>query len=478
VTDFGDLLGTQSQPRHTAQFYEDEDFLVGALTRFVSRALRAGEGIVVVATPPHRDALTAAVGGLGLEQAMANVRALLLDARETLARFMVSGMPDRDRFRRWIGRTLEDASMGRLPQLPGSRADRICAFGEMVDLLWRDGLHDAAIRLEELWGEACVDHGITLLCAYSMGSFGSEEDATRLGEICARHDRVLPADGYARIDDPDARHREIVLLQQRAGALRAEVQKRKELEQALRQALRDQRRAEHTSRIRDQLLAAVAQELRLPLKAILGWTGLLRSTAKIDVREAAETIELSAQAQARVLEDVADASRVVGGTLHIRPGPVDLAFVLRAAVDALAPAASTKGVAIEITVDSDPCLAHADVHRIEQVMATLLSNAVQFAADGGKVEAYLQRTDDEVELTVRDDGCGIEESALPFVFDRLQRIEGGVANRGHGLRLGLAVARHLVELHGGSISAHSEGAGRGSTFHVRLPRRAALRDAV
>ena len=359
---------------------------------------------------------------------------------------------------------------GRLP--------RVRAVGEMVDLLCSDGASAAAVRLEEYWNEVCAEQSVSLLCAYAMDNFSSEEDGERFEEVCALHDRVIPAEGYQRIDDPLARHREIAVLQQRARALVFEVEKRKELEHALRQSMRQQRQAEHASRVRNELLATVAQELRLPLKAIVGWASLLRSGHGVDVLEAAETIELSAQAQGRLLDDLTDASRVVGGTLRIRPGPVDLAFVLRASVEAVTPAAMTKGITIDVGIDSDPCLAHADVHRVEQILSTLLSNAIQFTPEGGRIAASLLRKGEEIEFTVRDNGCGIPSNALPYVFDCLRRVEGGaVARRATGMRLSLAVARHLVELHGGSIEAHSEGTGLGSTFTIRLPRRAPAFDA-
>jgi signal transduction histidine kinase len=330
------------------------------------------------------------------------------------------------------------------------------------------------VRLEELWGEICAEREVALLCAYALDGFSREEDAARFDQVCASHDRVIPAERYSRIDDIGARQREIATLQQRAHALKLEVQKRTELEHAVRQAMREQRRAEHTSRMRDQLLAGLAQELRLPLKAVAGWASLLRAGQNVDLREAAETIEHAARTQSGLLDEVTDASRVLGGTLRIRPGPVDLAFVLRESVEAVAHAAMTKGITLEVGIDSDPCLAHVDGHRIGQVFSTVLSNAVQFSADGGRVEAHLSRTEDEVELTVRDNGCGIPPSALPAVFDRLRRVDEPVAHRATGLRLGLAVTRHLVELHGGTIAAASEGTGRGSTFTVVLPRRAAI----
>jgi signal transduction histidine kinase len=469
VREFAESFDATSQSWHIVQFYDSDAFLVGAIARFAGAALRAGEPLVVIATREHLDALREPLEGFGLDAAVVEGSAVLLDAHATLEQFMVEGFPDRTRLRAAVEETLRGCTSA------ARDARRICAFGEMVNLLWKDGLKDAAIRLEELWCELCRERRFSLLCAYDLAGFAGVDDTTRVGDVCARHDHVIPAEGYAGIDDPEARAREVVGLQQRARALELEVQKRKELEHALRQSMREQRRAEHTSRVRDHLLAAVGQELRLPLKAISGWTALLRSGHDIDVAEAAETIELSARTQERLLDDIADASRVVGGTLRIRPGPVDLAFVLRASVEAVAHAALMKGLTVEVQIDSDPCLAHADVHRVEQVFSSLLSNAIQFTPEGGRIGARLSRTEDEVELVVQDSGRGISDAALPFVFERLGRADARPAS-GEGLRLGLAVARHLVELHGGTIEAHSAGVDRGSTFRVRLPRRAVLRD--
>ena len=472
---FAEGIEAHSRSRHAAQFYEDEEFLVGSVSRFVGASLRAGEGVIVIATGPHLQSLSRALEGFELRPAVDAGRALLLDAQETLDRFMVRGMPERGRFRAIICPAIAACRRAARPRgevFP----EPVAAFGEMVDLLCRDRNAAAALRLEQLWTEICNEHGVSLLCGYALENFATEADAARFHAVCACHDRVIPAEGYALLDDPAAKQREIATLQQRSKALEAEIQKRAELECALGRAMVEQRRAEHTSRMRDQLLAGVAQDLRLSLKSIAGWTALLRSGQGIDQLEAAETIEVAARAQASLLDEVTDASRVLGGTLRIHPGPVDLAFVLREAVDAVAEAAMIKGITIGVSIESDPCLGHVDAHRIGQVFASLLSNAVQFAAEGGNVDARLARSEDRVELTVRDDGCGIVASALPFVFDRLRRIDEAAAHRRQGLRLGLAVTRHLVELHGGTIEARSDGEGRGSTFTVRLPRRAVVRD--
>jgi signal transduction histidine kinase len=466
-------------PRHVAQFYEGEEFLLDAVERFVDEGLRAGDGIVLVATRPHLDALASRIRGPALREAVDAGRATMLDASETLSGIVVDGTPDASRFDRSVECILDRcvrAGASQLATMPQS--PRVRAFGEMVDILCRDGRHDAAVRLERLWSRVAEGRELSIFCGYAMAGFSGEEDSARFDEVCAEHDHVIPAETSAKTDDVGALKREIARLQQRAHALKGEVGKREDLEQALRQALREQHRAQHTSRVRDALLAAVSQELRRPLKTIVSWSSLLRSAQPVDASEAAEAIELSAHAQYQLLDDLSDASRVVGGTLRLRPGPVDLAFVLRAAVEAVSHAAMTKDITIEVTIASDPCLGHADAHRIEQVLSNLLSNAIQFTHEGGRVSVSLERSDDEIEFVVRDDGCGIAPAALPFIFDRLRCVPDQASARPDGMRLGLAVARHLVELHGGSIAVHSDGPGRGSTFTVRLPRRATQPSAV
>jgi signal transduction histidine kinase len=459
------------KPRHVAQFYEGEDFLLDAVERFVDDGLRSGDGIVLVATRPHLDELASRFRGPALREAVDAGRATMVDASMALSEILVDGGPDSGRFGRCVEGAI-DRSIRASYRATTEKPKRVRAFGEMVDLLCRDGRHHAAVRVEQLWNRVADARNLSIFCGYAMAGFPCEEDSARFDEVCALHDLVIPAETSVRSDDPAELRREIARLQQRAHALKCEATRCTELEHSLRHAVRDHHKADHISRVRDALLAAVSQDLRRPLKAIVSWSSLLRSAQPVDVLEAAEAIEFAAHTQYQLLDDLTDASRVVGGTLRVRPGPVDLAFVLRAAVEAVSHAAMMKDITIEVTIESDPCLGHADAHRIEQVLSNLLSNAIQFTHEGGRVFVGLARRDDEMEFTVRDEGRGIAAAALPFIFDRLRRVaEQGKAHP-EGMRLGLAVARHLVELHGGTIACRSEGSGQGSTFVVRLPRRA------
>jgi CheY-like chemotaxis protein len=227
--------------------------------------------------------------------------------------------------------------------------------------------------------------------------------------------------------------------------------------------------------LKDEFLATVSHELRTPLNAILGWTVMLRSgRLKPDkAAEALETIERSARAQNRLVEDLLDVSRIVTGRLQLKFQPVTLAKVVEAAVAAARPAAEAKSIALQVVFDSLPCEVTGDADRLQQVIWNLISNAVKFTPRGGRVQAQLERAGSHVEIKVSDTGEGIAPEFLPHVFDRFRQADGSIQRRHGGLGLGLAIVRHLVELHGGEVSVESPGPGQGATFTVKLPLAAA-----
>jgi PAS domain S-box-containing protein len=232
---------------HRVQFYDDESFLSAAVTDFIANGLEGGEPVVVIATEAHRQAFRAALGSMGVEVegAEASGALTLCDARSTLDTFMVGGMPDWDRFRLHVGSVLEKS-------LQRADATRVRAYGEMVDLLWREGNAQAAIRLEELWNDLAGLKPFSLLCAYVMGNFFREAHAGDLEQICAAHAHVFPTETYQQSGDSDGRLREVARLQQRARALEHEVEQRKQLEKELREALSQRKRAEEALRASQQ----------------------------------------------------------------------------------------------------------------------------------------------------------------------------------------------------------------------------------
>ncbi|RKG99345.1 PAS domain S-box protein [Corallococcus carmarthensis] len=230
------------------------------------------------------------------------------------------------------------------------------------------------------------------------------------------------------------------------------------------------REAEEANQLKDEFLATVSHELRTPLTAILGWVQLLRTGHLPEPRRerALETMERNARAQGQLIEDLLDVSRIVSGKLKLDVEPVDLSSVVQQALESVRPAADARGIQVRATVDTSSSVM-GDPHRLQQVVWNLLSNAVKFTPRGGHVRLLVARRDSSVELTVEDTGQGIPEAFLPHVFERFRQADSGTTRKTGGLGLGLSIVRHIVEMHGGTVSAASDGEGRGATFTVRLP---------
>ena len=236
------------------------------------------------------------------------------------------------------------------------------------------------------------------------------------------------------------------------------------------------KRAEEASRTKDEFLATASHELRTPLNAILGWARMLRG-GHVDpsaFSRGLETIERNANAQVQLIEDILDGSRIITGKLHLEIRPLDLISLVNAALDAVRPAAEAKGITLTLALEPAAARIIGDPERLQQVVWNLANNAVKFTPKGGAVEIALVRSGASVDLSVSDTGQGIEADFLPFVFDRFRQAEGSTTRRHGGLGLGLALVRHLVEAHGGTVRAESEGPGRGARFVVRLPVQAVI----
>jgi signal transduction histidine kinase/ActR/RegA family two-component response regulator len=229
--------------------------------------------------------------------------------------------------------------------------------------------------------------------------------------------------------------------------------------------------AEEASRLKDEFLATVSHELRTPLTAVLGWAHLLRAgyLDEPSAKNALETIERNARSQSQLIDDLLDVSRIITGKLRLDVRQVDPASFIESAVEALRPAAEAKGVRIQKVMDTGVNSIAGDPARLQQVVWNLLSNAIKFTPRGGRVQVRLERVDSHVEIAVSDTGAGISHKFLPHVFDRFRQADQSTTREYGGLGLGLAIVRHLVELHGGTVNADSHGEGRGSTFTVMLP---------
>jgi PAS domain S-box-containing protein len=232
--------------------------------------------------------------------------------------------------------------------------------------------------------------------------------------------------------------------------------------------------AEAASRSKDEFVAITSHELRTPLNAILGWAQLLR-TGQFGANETAhaiEAIERNARMQAQLIDDLLDMSRIITGKLRLEIRPVDLRQTVEAALDAVRPAAQAKEILLSAAFDAEGVLVSGDADRLQQVVWNLLSNAVKFTSCGGRVEVKMTHRDAQIEISVSDTGEGISADFLPYIFERFRQADSSSVRKQGGLGLGLALVRHLVELHGGSVRAHSDGRGGGATFTVTLPVRA------
>jgi protein-histidine pros-kinase len=255
-----------------------------------------------------------------------------------------------------------------------------------------------------------------------------------------------------------------------ASAIR-DITERKAAE-AERERLRQERAAHvEANRIKDQFLATLSHELRTPLNAILGWIGLINtgSLTEAELARALTTVTRNARAQAQLVEDLLDVSRIITGKMQLRFTAIDLAEIADAAVDVVKPAADAKRIDLQQRIDTRPLLIMGDPDRLQQVIWNLLSNAVKFTPARGRVELHVSLARERVTISVRDTGEGIPASFIPHVFDRFRQADSTTTRPQGGLGLGLSIAQSIVELHGGTITVTSGGSGQGSTFRVDLP---------
>jgi hypothetical protein len=243
-----------------------------------------------------------------------------------------------------------------------------------------------------------------------------------------------------------------------------------EREELLKREQRAKDEAERQSRLKDEFLATLSHELRTPMNAILGWLSILESGKPIrEIHSALAVITRNAQVQAKLIDDLLNMNRLMSGDLRLELAPVQLASLLQATMQSLQPAADARGVTLIASVDPNAGEIRADFTRLQQVLWNLVHNAIKFSLEDGRVEIRVERDGDTMVLTVKDNGRGISLDFLPHVFERFRQQDASPTRSAFGLGLGLSIAKHLVELHGGTISAHSAGERMGATFVVRMP---------
>lgn len=241
--------------------------------------------------------------------------------------------------------------------------------------------------------------------------------------------------------------------------------------QLLLRAERARAEAEAANRIKDEFLATLSHELRTPLTSLLGWSSVLREAKRDEkvLNQGLEAIDRNARVQAQLIDDLLDVSRIVSGKLNLDVRPLDISSVTRAAINVVRPAADAKGITLHYWAQSDLGAISADSARLQQIIWNLLSNAVKFTPHGGEIFVRLEQDGSDVRITIKDTGQGIAPEFLPRVFDRFRQADSSTTRSFGGLGLGLAIVRHLVELHGGTVSAQSDGTNKGATFSATFP---------
>ena len=459
---------------HSVQFYEDDRFLVDTVVDFFAVGLVDGLGAVAIATRDHIAAITHGLHekGFDVERTRTNGQLTLLDADELLESFMSGVLPDAAKFRRAM-----DGVLGSHARFGDGVRERrpVLAFGEMVDLLCRQGNIDGAIRLEELWNELAESYTFSLLCAYSLGTFSEDTHDAALRAICNQHAHVMPTERYMRVDD-GSRLREIALLQQRALALETELQRRRHLEGELRDALRA---AHAANRAKSDFLTVMSHELRTPLNAIGGHVQLLEMGLHGSLtdaqREALERVQRSQRHLLGMINDLLNLSEVDAGRVRYDIVHQPVVSAMQAVATLLAPLATQNGIALSVRppgAGDEELEVQADADKLQQILLNVVSNAIKFSTHGGRITIESARctTDASLaEIRVHDTGVGMAQSQLASIFEPFVQLGVPVHGQREGVGLGLSISRMLARGMGGELSADSE-VGAGSTLTLALPR--------
>jgi signal transduction histidine kinase len=457
-----EFLAGPARPNHVVHFYEDEESLFDRVSQFLGAGLRAGDPLLVIATEGHRTAFRRRLERFGGEHAIESGQLVLRDAHETLSKFMVGNMPDPHLFRNMVSNVVVDAKRDRNQPL-------LRVYGEMVDVLWRGGNSDAALRLEELWNDAGQEHTFSLLCAYVMGNFYREPEASKFFTVCRNHTHIVPTESVARLKSLE---KEIAHRKELEEALRESLRKRNQIEEELRASLRREQeaRAEAEAGIsfREVFVGMLSHDLRNPLNTILTAARLMAMRGEVvaDGTRRLERLISSGVRMQRMIDQLLDLTRarlaggiVVERTLqNIEPLVAKIVKEARAAHSACT---------VEYHVHGD-CWASVDADRFEQVASNLIGNAVTHGDPEKPIRVELGGTALAVHLSVQNYGKPIDPAFIPCLFDPFTR-SNQREGRSEGLGLGLYIVERIVSAHDGKIDVASS-TDTGTLFEATIPR--------
>jgi signal transduction histidine kinase len=460
---------------HRVQFYEEEVWLYRVVGELFVASQGRGEPLAVFATAEHRLGVRGWLEGIGLdvEALEASGRLILFDAGETLAMFMVDGVPDQKRFELTVGAIIDRLCFS-------SRTGRVVAWGEMVDLLWRDGHREATMLLERCWQDLSRRHDFGLLCTYGLGGFAEPHHGRDFADICDGHDMVLPAESHSALGEGAARDREVARLQQKTLSLEGELAHRQRLEGVLRGALADHLLRQNedlarTVRFGELFVGILGHDLRNPLSAITTAASLIKRRADSDRLGApAARILNSAGRMERMIDQLLDFARIRLGTgIEVEPQPMDLAALIREAVDDLATSSGARSVEVACVGD---LTGRWDRARLLQLVSNLLADAAApTVGSPGTISIEADGTHPEwVTFALRNPEV-VSPEELTTLFEPFR---GGGApelterSTGLGLGLGLFMSQQIVLAHGGTIGAESSDV-LGTRIAIVLPRQSA-----
>jgi signal transduction histidine kinase/ActR/RegA family two-component response regulator len=466
-TSFRDLPLTALDPGHDSsshlvQFYEDDSYLVESVSGLLGKSLGEGDGAVIIATQPHREAIEERLRTRGLDLAVLRDqgRFVVLDASETLAKISLDEYPNARRFEEIIG-----SAIGKINDASPRHFTR--AFGEMVALLWAGGKRDAALRLEALWNDLNQKMRFSLCCAYPLNSFATALDSDYLAKVCAEHSHVIPTESYSTLTNLDERQRSVTYLQQKAQLLESEMAVRKRIENDLRAKITELADAD---RRKNEFLAMLGHELRNPLAAVLNAI----TSADLDETRRDRAIDIARRQTtqlARLVDDLLDVARITQGRISLRKKPVSVVSVVERSIEETRTAAEARQQRLVVIAPADTRTIRIEVDpaRMQQVISNLIQNASKFTPARGRIEVAIRRQGADVAIRVRDTGIGIAPEMLPRVFDLFAQGDVAMDRAQGGLGIGLTLVKQLVTMHGGRVEARSEGLGHGSEFEISLP---------